>query len=256
MTTKAVIGFREADAPIREPVTKFGGQPAWIDEPAWPLSRETGRPMRFIGQVALDPRHFGTVPARMAYLFMTDEEEFVDGTYEPDGGENDVVLQPGRFAGPTTEQAEGPTLYRMVQRPGSDRLVPEPCEFGATLDFVEDAEARSAEGEDEPENYTNQVGGTPTFLQGEEYPAGGALAASAPTRLVVRAVPRQLRRRRGRLRVPLRGRDRRQVPVAMLLMGQGERGDEGRSSESQGGRLGAGWAVVERDVASRRSRGA
>jgi carbamoyl-phosphate synthase large subunit len=59
----------EADAPIREPVTKFGGQPVWIEGPDWPLSRQTGRPMRFIFQVALEPRLFGTIPARMAYLF-------------------------------------------------------------------------------------------------------------------------------------------------------------------------------------------
>ena len=162
MVPKATITFHEADAPIREPVTKFGGQPVWIDKPAWPLSRETGRPMRFIAQVALDPNIFGTLPARLAYLFMTDEEDFVDGTYEPEGGENAVVLQAGEYTGPTVEQAEGPTLYRMVQKPGSDRLVPEPCEFGVTLAFCEDSDG-----------YANQIGGTPTFLQGEEYPSGG-----------------------------------------------------------------------------------
>ena len=104
--------------------------------------------MRFIAQVALDP----SIPARMAYLFMTDEEEFVDG------GENAVILQPGTFAGPTIEQ-EGPTLYRMV---GSDRLVPEPCEFAVSLAFGEDSDG-----------FADQIGGTPAFLQGEEYPEGG-----------------------------------------------------------------------------------
>ena len=168
MATGATITFRAADAPIREPVTKFGGQPTWIGTPAWPLSRQTGRPMRYIAQVALDPRIFGTIPTRMAYLFMTDEEEFVDGTYEPDGGENAVVLQPGSFAGPAAEQAEGPTLYRMAQRPGADRLVAEPCEFAVSL-----ASGEAADGPSDEDGYANQVGGTPSFLQGEEYPAGG-----------------------------------------------------------------------------------
>jgi hypothetical protein len=36
MVPQAVIEFRKADAPIREPVRKFGGQPTWIDEPYWP----------------------------------------------------------------------------------------------------------------------------------------------------------------------------------------------------------------------------
>ena len=168
MVPKAVIVFHEADTPVREPVTKFGGQPSWIGGPSWPLSRQTGRPMRFIGQVALDPQIFGAVPARLAYLFMTDEEDFVDGTYEPEGGENAVILQPGGFAGPTTELAEGPTLYRMVPKPGSDRLVPEPCEFSVTLAFGEDPESPSA-----GDGFDNQIGGSPIFLQSEEYPQGG-----------------------------------------------------------------------------------
>ena len=170
MTPEWIISFHEAEAPIAEAVTKFGGQPTWVDGPEWPMSRSTGGPMRFIGQVALDPQLFGSLPARMAYLFMTDEEEFVDGTYEPEGGENAVVLQPGNFRGPSLEQAEGPTLYRMVEKPGSDRLVPEPCEFGVTLVLDEDPDAPSARVD---EGYENKIGGTPTFLQGEEYPQGG-----------------------------------------------------------------------------------
>jgi hypothetical protein len=174
MIPEAVIEFRAAAAPVREVITKFGGQPTWIEEPTWPVSRETGNPMRFIGQVALDPRIFGPMPARMAYLFMTDEEEFVD-RYEPDGGENAVIVQPGEFGGPARLLAEGPTLYRMVEKPGADRLVPEPCEFLVTLAYGEDAERRTAEEEAEEgqDGYENKIGGTPTFLQGEEFPQGG-----------------------------------------------------------------------------------
>jgi hypothetical protein len=127
--------------------------------------------MRFIAQIALEPRLFGVVPAQMAYLFITDDEEdFVDGTYEPDGGENAVVLQPGSFAGPKLDISEGPTLRGMVEKPGSDRLVPEPCEFEVTLAYGEDS---GAVGQDDQDGYENKVGGRPTFLQGEEYPQGG-----------------------------------------------------------------------------------
>jgi uncharacterized protein YwqG len=173
MAAKAVIEFRRADSPIRGPVTKFGGQPVWVSDPAWPLSRETGRPMRFIGQVALDPRLFGALPAKMAYLFMTDEDQFVDGTYDPDAGENAVVLQPGKCAGPTLNLAEGPTLYQMVEKPDLDRLVPEPCEFAVTLGYGEEPGAETAGEQDEEHRYENKIGGKPTFLQGEEYPQGG-----------------------------------------------------------------------------------
>jgi uncharacterized protein YwqG len=165
MVPRCSITFDEVTTPIREPATKFGGQPVWINRPTWPLSRETGRPMRFICQIALDPLIFGTIPTRMAYLFITDEQEFVDATYEPDGGENAVVLQPDESAGPIFGQVEGPTLYRMVERPGLDRLVAETCEFAVTLDIGEDVEPE--------DGFANKIGGTPNFLQNEEYPQGG-----------------------------------------------------------------------------------
>ena len=75
MSTKWVLEFVEAKKAITEPVTKFGGQPVWIEAPAWPLSRETGKPMQFIGQVALGDEFGFTTPARMAYLFMTGDDE-------------------------------------------------------------------------------------------------------------------------------------------------------------------------------------
>ncbi|WP_262402782.1 YwqG family protein [Actinomadura sp. CNU-125] len=91
---------------MREPVTKIGGQPVWLEEPAWPVSAELETPMRFLGQFALDG-------GRLAYLFMTaDEEEYVDDTWEPDAGENALVIQPGGRIPEFVEVealAEGPT---------------------------------------------------------------------------------------------------------------------------------------------------
>ncbi|MGP4016316.1 hypothetical protein [Saccharopolyspora sp. 5N708] len=89
------VSFVEATEPITEPITKFGGQPVWLAEPMWPLSASTGRPMRFIGQIRLPGAE-----TRLGYLFMTedDPDEFVDGTYEPTGGENAFFAQPGEPA--------------------------------------------------------------------------------------------------------------------------------------------------------------
>lgn len=108
MPKKHRIEFHEASSPIADFVTKFGGQPTWVSEPQWPLSRETGNPMRFIRQIKLTNELFPNTTAQMAYLFMTDEEngEFVDGTYEPDGGENAVILQPGNCDIPTKALAQ------------------------------------------------------------------------------------------------------------------------------------------------------
>ncbi|SEH01536.1 hypothetical protein SAMN05444920_120240 [Nonomuraea solani] len=83
----APLEFVPADGPVREPVTKLGGQPVWLEEPQWPLSGATGEPMQFLGQFTLGG-------GRLAYVFMGDEE-YSGGTFEPEGGENAVVIQPG-----------------------------------------------------------------------------------------------------------------------------------------------------------------
>ena len=85
MPMKHVIDFVQAASPITGSRTKFGGQPNWVTGPQWPLSEETENPMRFIGQIALTQLPGFVTPARMAYLFMTDEEDgdYVDGTWEP-----------------------------------------------------------------------------------------------------------------------------------------------------------------------------
>jgi len=185
MPKKHRIEFHEASSPIADFVTKFGGQPTWVSEPQWPLSRETGNPMRFICQIKLTNELFPNTTAQMAYLFMTDEEngEFVDGTYEPDGGENAVILQPGSCDIPTKALAQGPTLYRMVKSPGHDRLQPESCEFAVSViaenDIIfmleaerwklSEIEKKAATGKMDE----NKIGGTPVFMQGDEFPFDG-----------------------------------------------------------------------------------
>jgi uncharacterized protein YwqG len=180
MVKRATIEFVEASAPIRDLVTKFGGQPAWFSSLQWPVSRQTGQPMRFMAQIALDPDLFGSVEGRMAYLFMTEGDDYVDGTWEPDGGENAVIVQLGDCIVPTQNLAEGPTLYRMVSRPGHDRLVPELCEFSVRLTQSEDPEFVSDQDRwqhDQETNRTysealdgNKIAGTPGFLQSDEFP--------------------------------------------------------------------------------------
>jgi hypothetical protein len=182
MPKKHVLGFIEASSPITEPVTKFGGQPVWIAEPQWPLSRKRGEPMRFIGQISLDPRLFRTT-AQMAYLFMTggDEELFVDEpTYDPDGGENAVILQAGVTDLPTRQLTDGPKLFEIVWT-----HLRKPCEFAAVLREEDDIEFVSEEelGKMSKEDFEracesadlneNKIGGTPVFMQGDDFPFAG-----------------------------------------------------------------------------------
>jgi hypothetical protein len=129
--------------------------------------------MRFICQIALDPEIFGETAGGMAYLFMTDGDEFVDGTYEPDGGENAVIIQPNDTNTATSPHATGPSIYSMEEKDGYDLLQPVPCEFAVTLTPGADPEPGFEQDDDGKGFEEAKVGGTPIFLQGEEYPAGG-----------------------------------------------------------------------------------
>lgn len=145
METKRILNFINYE-PGDSPKTKFGGQPDWIDEPQWPISSELNGPMRFIAQIKLTDV-FPEYEGKVAYIFMTeDDDEYVDGTWEPEGGENAVIIQPsGEYLAATEALNFGPSRE----------------EFGVQ---IIDAEIE----EDELEG--SRIGGSPEFMQGEEYP--------------------------------------------------------------------------------------
>lgn len=173
MKKKYTVSFHRTAAPISEPVTKFGGQPVWITAPEWPLSKETREPMRFICQVALYPEIFDSVERKLAYIFMTDGDDYVDGTWEPEGGENAVIIQPNGDNVGTKPLATGPSLYRMEEKEGSKMLHPVPCEFSVELRPGDDPESGFGDDTDGEGYGEVKIGGTAIFLQGEEYPEGG-----------------------------------------------------------------------------------
>lgn len=182
MVKKYTLRAREVSSPIVEPVTKLGGQPVWIGEPRWPLSRTLRAPMRFIGQFALDPELFGSCPARLAYLFMTEADDFVDGTWLPDGGENAVILQPGTWDGPVAALTQGPTLATRVAEADAGGTREEPHEYAVTMEPGEDPDTldedtfreRGAWDQYMDAVAESKLGGTPAFLQYPEYPGPGA----------------------------------------------------------------------------------
>jgi hypothetical protein len=115
MPRKYTISYREVAAPITDLVTKFGGQPVWLEAPCWPLSYQYRTPLQFVCQIALPLDLFGKLPLPMAYLFVTDDyaHGYRAKTWEPHGGENALILQPGStWEGETAPLREGPSLYR------------------------------------------------------------------------------------------------------------------------------------------------
>ena len=75
MKKKYSIEFKLSHSPISKPITKFGGQPVWINQAQWPISKKTGKPMMFIGQIKLEPWLFGRIEGRMAYIFMAEDKK-------------------------------------------------------------------------------------------------------------------------------------------------------------------------------------
>ncbi len=126
------------------------------------------------------------VTGKMAYVFMTDLEKQVVPAWDPDLGENAVIIQPGRPARVQTNAASiGPTIYEYIEVPGDEFLHPRPCEFLVDVfkrsdpDFEDEAH-RTGMDEATFERYSREVegnkfGGTPAFLQEDAMPSSGHL---------------------------------------------------------------------------------
>ncbi|MGW0608305.1 hypothetical protein [Streptomyces sp. NPDC002640] len=99
--------FREPEGPVAQPVTKFGGQPVWLEEPAWPVEPRTGEPLTFVAQFRVPGEE-----VRLAYLFLDAEE----GGFEANSGDAVVLVQPGgrvpSFAVIGPPDTQGPSLWR------------------------------------------------------------------------------------------------------------------------------------------------
>jgi len=185
-----IVAFEEVDSPILEPVTKFGGQPVWLEKPCWPIFLETGAKVPFFAQIALEPDLFGDIAAKMAYIFYSDQSE--------DPTESFTVLQPGAYGGPFVSESEGPTLVKVVDSadppywkgastecrvtltPQEDsEYVPfPPFSFESAAEDEESGDSSSddADGEDFEsmgEHVGHKVGGTPNLWEDQFMPEGG-----------------------------------------------------------------------------------
>src|SRR5262245_14449766 len=183
MKKKYSIGFKLSDSTISEPVTKVGGQPVWINQKQWPISKKTGNPMMFIGQIKLESALFGRIEGKMAYIFMTADKKGGAQTWNPNSGENAIIIQPGNNRIKVLPIDMGPGLSRRVKKKGTARYLIEACEYSVKLiagkdpDYITEYEredwdaitfkkyAKALEG--------NKIGGTPIFLQSDEFPTGG-----------------------------------------------------------------------------------
>lgn len=176
--------LQRALEPIKEPVTKIGGLPVWVDEPAWPRSAATGEQMLFIGQVVISRPLFAVEAPRIAYLFITEDTQETVGlleTWSPDSGENAVIIQapsvgrpptiiPGRTLKETYWEA-GTRMTRPLELAATVSIEPVPADVPAD----EVLEWDSAQRIEYENGRGQQVGGIPDWIQHDEGPEGWQL---------------------------------------------------------------------------------
>jgi hypothetical protein len=164
------LELRRADLPVNEPVTKFGGQPVWLEAPTWPIAAD-GAPMAFMAQFRV-PGEDG-----LAYLFI-DPSDPDDLDYSDPGFGGCLLLQPGPPPVRHLAQAVGPTYASEIQ--ALERFEPRVLwrlvEYLPTLeegldypDWTPLAPDLALERDDHRD--WNKLGGSPRYLQGGP-PAG------------------------------------------------------------------------------------
>ena len=160
------LELQPAELPVREPMTKFGGQPVWLDPPTWPLGADGG-PMTFMAQFAV-PGVDG-----LAYLFIDlsplDMLDFGDPNWA-----GCLFMQPGPPPPHHAAQAVGPTYASEMHADRGRsvlRMTFRLTEYLPTLEpgwDYPDWEAIRTDSalERDDDRDWNKIGGTPRYLQG------------------------------------------------------------------------------------------
>lgn len=168
-----ITAFNEVIEPITGLVTKFGGQPVWLDKPCW--ATWNGMQIPFLGQIKLESELFPNTNAKMAYIFFRDYDPKIDN-WTPDVHASAVVLQPGSYEDEFAELAVGPSLTKTIQIDGK-YVFDLPCEYTIETKLRDDPvfiepKDRSSLNEEEEERYWNQTEGNKiggTSVAWEEY---------------------------------------------------------------------------------------
>lgn len=163
MLLKTQFQIVETSTPITEPITKFGGQPVWLNTPHWPIYPITGEPMMFQSQIVLDPALFPDSNGAMAYIFYGDEEQLSDVDFA-------VVLQTKENKSLNTQseeikfvaEATGPAIYEWIEVDEEDEKVFK--EYKVIIEPVVEEKALPLR-----ERYNRRTGGTDGLDYDEGY---------------------------------------------------------------------------------------
>lgn len=174
MPLKTQLQIVESPTEILDPVTKFGRQPVWIDEPLWPLGPETGEKMLFLGQIALNPEIFPDSNGTMVYLFFEQESEPLYNEAFA------IVIQTSENVYTSGNQIEfisattGPTIYELDEdrQPVYQdyRVILEPVENEESVPLrerytINDLNYDTGFQFSRPELAGNKIGGQPLYVE-------------------------------------------------------------------------------------------
>lgn len=160
------LHLAKSERAITEPVTKFGGNPAFLEPALWPRCRMCSRELDFLGQIRMDdPIRFSN-RYLMAYLFMC--VGYIDKTgalqcetWDPYEDANAVILQ----------SSSKPVFVES----GRDRAPAYP-DYEVTLERSDDPAVDVAElGIDDEDLFEAvydrfKIGGVPRWLQSNDTP--------------------------------------------------------------------------------------
>jgi len=163
------------------PVTRFGGQPYFPNEPVWPVHPAIGLPLTFLCQIAVPASVIGD-GTWLAHVFIdvANKDSVHDPEYDFPVAASSVIVHPsGRWWGPTERMKTGPTYaFEWPDEwpspdPQRDRYREGPqCGFVISeVDLVQGADPVNWPSGGSWEMTTddwNKVGGSPLTLQGGE----------------------------------------------------------------------------------------
>lgn len=175
-----IVEWIKSESSIVTPITKFGGQPIWIEDTQWPVSKGwEDRLMIFVGQIAIAKGMFGNKNDLMAYIFVTHANSNVDDFFDPDvlewgSGESAVIIQPGGKNDIINISInKGPSLFNKYNM--KEEYIPI---INETYDpeFLNQSEYCNLNESQRNEYFnkvdTNKIGGVPNFFRGDEWPEG------------------------------------------------------------------------------------
>ena len=160
------LQLNRSKEPIAEPVTKFGGNPVFLEQTQWPQCKMCSREMDFLAQIRLDDPIKFYDKYTMAYLFMCPGHFEKNGslhceTWDPQKGANAVILQSGKHPVSVESTFDRPPAYP---------------DYSVTLELSNDADADIAELGIDEEHFLEEVyngskiAGVPWWEQSNDTP--------------------------------------------------------------------------------------